>query len=197
MDDGSKFNSEFLINATDLPSITTFKNNNYILTWDDSTTALIYNDNGTLIETISNIPSGNSISAISLNNDDIVVTYIDSCNVNAEIVYSNSTMLKPQFNVNTYINCDTNPSISSVSTGNFMIVWGSQGQDIIGGSDQGIYGQSFTSYGVKIGTEFRVNTYIISDQLYPSIASLANENYIVTWQSNDQDGVNMVFMVKS
>ena len=71
-----------------------------------------------------------------------------------------------------------------------MIVWTSQGQDIIGSSDFGIYGQSFTSSGAKIGNEFRVNTYIINNQTNPSIASLANDNYIVTWQSNNQDGSN-------
>ena len=64
-----------------------------------------------------------------------------------------------------------------------MIVWESQYQDVITGVDYGIYGQSFTSSGIKIGNEFRVNTYILYDQRYPSIASLVNDNYIVTWQS--------------
>ena len=79
-------------------------------------------------------------------------------------------------------------SISSVSSSDFMIVWQSQGQDIIGGSDWGVYGQRFTSSGIKIGNEFRVNTYLINDQSSPSIGSLDNDNYIVIWQSNLQDG---------
>ena len=69
-----------------------------------------------------------------------------------------------------------------------MIVWASQYQDIIGSSDYCIYGQNFTSSGAKMGYEFKVNTYIIDNQINPSISSLANDNYIVTWQSYLQDG---------
>ena len=187
MDDGPKLNSQFQILANSLPSITTFNNNNYILTWDSSTNALILSDNGTIVSHISNIPYATSLSVISLNNDNFVVTYIYSTDVCAQIRSSNGTILKPQFSVNTFIYGDMAPSISSVSTGNFMIVWQSRGQDISGGSDYGIYGQSFTSSGAKIGTEFRVNTYFLYDQSSPSIASLTNDNYIVTWQSNNQD----------
>ena len=116
------------------------------------------------------------------------MTYRCHPSICAEILYSDGTMLKSQFIVNTYINTDYFQSISSISNGNFMIVWQSKGQDTIGGSDYGIYGQSFTSSGAKIGNEFRVNSYIISDQLHPSIASLENDNYIVTCESNLQDG---------
>ena len=71
---------------------------------------------------------------------------------------------------NTYISKHGALSISSISNSDFMIVWSSSGQDIIGSNDWGNYGQSFTSSGAKIGNEFRINTYIINDQMSPSIA---------------------------
>ena len=69
-----------------------------------------------------------------------------------------------------------------------MIAWGSLGQDIIDSSYQGIYGHSFASLGAKIGNEFRFTTFIIGDQRSPSVKLLANDNYIVTWHSKNQDG---------
>ena len=47
-------------------------------------------------------------------------------------------------------------------------------------------------YGVaaqtKIGPEFQVNNYTTNDQNYPSISSLNNGNFVITWNSNRQDG---------
>ncbi len=40
----------------------------------------------------------------------------------------------------------------------------------------------------KIGPEFRVNTYTISWQEYPSIAGLSDGKFVVTWSSYGQDG---------
>ena len=198
INDGTKFNSKFQINTNfnllqEYLSIKTLKNNNFIVSWDVkyNVYAQIFTDNGTKVGSQLNIISGNSTfsSITSLVNGNFVVTYVYLArNIFAQIFYINGTLLKGEFLVHTYINRDNQPSISSISTSNFMIVWQSQGQDIIGGSDYGIYGQSFTSSGAKIGDEFRINTCIISDQTYPSIQSLVNDNYIVTWQSNNQDG---------
>ena len=40
----------------------------------------------------------------------------------------------------------------------------------------------------KVGSEFQVNTYTINNQENPSVASFSNGNFVVTWQSLDQDG---------
>ena len=38
------------------------------------------------------------------------------------------------------------------------------------------------------GTEFRINTYIANDQRNPSVAVLSGGGFVVTWQSDGQDG---------
>jgi len=91
-----------------------------------------------------------------------------------------------EFQVNTYKENDQGySSIINLSSGNFVVIWESGGQD---GSEGGVYGQIFTNAGVKSGNEFLVNTYITDDQWSPSIASLTNGNFVVTWSSNGQDG---------
>jgi tRNA A-37 threonylcarbamoyl transferase component Bud32 len=41
---------------------------------------------------------------------------------------------------------------------------------------------------IKLGPEFRVNTYTTSSQSNPSVAGLSNGKFVVTWESSDQDG---------
>jgi hypothetical protein len=37
-------------------------------------------------------------------------------------------------------------------------------------------------------TEFQINTYTTSAQVYPSVASLGDGGFVATWQSIGQDG---------
>ena len=196
--DGTKLNSQFQINmisntGLEYPSITALKNNNFVVIWDDNYNiyAQILTDNGTKIGSQLNVETGSILkytSMASLANGNFVLSYNCFPYICAQILYSNGTLLKSNFIVNIYVINYASPSISSISNSNFMIVWHIRGKDIVGGSDWGIYGQSFTSSGVKIGNEFRVNTYIIGDQWVSSIKSLSNDSYIVTWRSNNQDG---------
>ncbi len=62
--------------------------------------------------------------------------------------------------------------------------WHSEGQD---GSGYGVYGQVFDGNGSNIGSEFRANTYVTLDQWGPSVASFSNGNFVVTWNSENQD----------
>jgi hypothetical protein len=61
--------------------------------------------------------------------------------------------------------------------GDFVIVWGSPGQD---GSGQGIFGRRFSASGAS-GPEFQVNTYTTGDQIYPSVGSDGAGNFVVSW----------------
>jgi len=72
------------------------------------------------------------------------------------------------------------PSITSVSSGGFVVVWQSFEQD---GSGYGVYGQRFDSNGNKVGSEFRVNTWMTDWQWTPSITSLSNGGFVVVWGS--------------
>ena len=70
-------------------------------------------------------------------------------------------------------------------SGSFVVVWQSDVQD---GSGFGIFGRRFDAAGVAQGTEFRVNSYTTSNQADPAVASDANGDFVVVWQSNGQDG---------
>jgi len=50
-----------------------------------------------------------------------------------------------------------------------------------------ITAQIYDETGNTIGDEFQVNTYTSSAQTHPSITSLANNGFVVTWQSYGQD----------
>ena len=88
-----------------------------------------------------------------------------------------------EFQVNTYTtNFQGGTAVASDASGNFVIVWDSFGGD---GSDWGIFGQRYDSTGARLGGEFRVNTYTFGPQLRSSVASDANGNFVVVWNSDD------------
>ena len=72
-------------------------------------------------------------------------------------------------------------------SGEFVVVWTSADQD---GSNNGVFGQRYAADGTPEGIEFQVNTYINSHQENPTVAMDSAGNFVVAWQSNDQDGSN-------
>ncbi|MFO1430156.1 MAG: hypothetical protein U1F76_08460 [Candidatus Competibacteraceae bacterium] len=96
-----------------------------------------------------------------------------------------------EFPVNTYTTNDQkSPAVAmDATTGDFVVVWESDGQD---GSLGGIYAQRYTigTNGVPQaqGSEFLVNTYTINSQQNPAVAMDATGNFVVTWMSTMQDG---------
>jgi hypothetical protein len=99
---------------------------------------------------------------------------------------SSGVPLAPEFRVNTFTTSNQRlPSVASDSSGNFVVVWSSYGQD---GSSYGIFGQRFASSGAPLGSEFRVNTYGTLYQNFPSVASDTSGNFVVVWTGDFQDG---------
>ena len=91
-----------------------------------------------------------------------------------------------EFKVNTYTTNDQQyTSVAGLSGGGFVVTWTSDGQD---GSFYGVYGQVFDSSGKKVGSEFRVNTYTMNNQRFPSVAGLTKGRFVVIWGSEGQDG---------
>ncbi|MDZ8109755.1 MAG: putative Ig domain-containing protein [Nostoc sp. DedQUE12a] len=88
-----------------------------------------------------------------------------------------------EFKVNTYItNNQSNSTVAMDNTGDFVIVWTSEGQD---GSGTGIYAQRYNSAGVAQGNEFKVNTYMTNSQSNPTVAMDADGDFVISWQSKD------------
>jgi large repetitive protein len=94
--------------------------------------------------------------------------------------------LGPEQRVNTTTDgAQHDPAVAVADDGSFVVVWTSDGQD---GSGKGVYGQRLAADGTAIGGEFRVNVMTAGDQMSPSVAADATGNFVVVWQSKDQDG---------
>jgi hypothetical protein len=95
----------------------------------------------------------------------------------------------PEFRVNTYTTeRQLNASVAVDSTGNFVVVWESRGQEGNAFSP-GVFGQRYDSAGAPLGPEFRVNTYTTNAQSGPTVASDASGAFVVVWTSGSgQDG---------
>ncbi|NGX62390.1 MAG: hypothetical protein K940chlam9_01887, partial [Chlamydiae bacterium] len=134
-------------------------------------------------------------SVAPLNDGGFVVTWEsygqdgDSYGVYGQRYASSGVKSGVEFRVNTYTT--SNQFASSVAPlnndGGFVVTWYSFGQD---GDLYGIYGQRYdNSSGVKSGVEFQINTYTINSQQLPSVASLNDGGFVVTWESGgQQDG---------
>ena len=68
--------------------------------------------------------------------------------------------------------------------GNFVVTWTGAGA----GGAYDTFGQRFSASGVRRGAEFRVNTYTTGSQRRSTVTSDAVGNFVVTWESDGQDG---------
>jgi hypothetical protein len=94
--------------------------------------------------------------------------------------------LGPEFRVNSFtIGFQTRPSVAMDADGDFVVAWQSTGQD---GSELGVFAQRFDAAGVAQGPEFQVNSFTTSIQSESSVAMDADGDFVVAWQSYDQDG---------
>jgi hypothetical protein len=77
-------------------------------------------------------------------------------------------------------------SIAFAGDGNPIITWSSNGSV----NGWGVYAQQFTPTGTPLGSEVHVNTYVLNDQFYSSIAGSANGDIAIVWTSQNEDGSN-------
>jgi len=90
-----------------------------------------------------------------------------------------------EFRVNTFTTGGQQlPTIAMDAEGGFAVAWASLNQD---GANDGVYAQRFNLLGQTQGSEFRVNTYTPLDQSFPAVAMNADGDFVITWQSRNQD----------
>ncbi len=207
---GTKIGSEFQANSyttnwQEYPSATSFSNGNFVVTWEswlqdgsgDGVYGQLFDGNSTNIgsefRANSYTTSNQQVPSVaSFSNGNFVVTWQSwlqdgsSYGVYGQLFNGNGSTIGSEFRANSYTSSSQrDPSVASFSNGNFVVTWGSDGQD---GSNYGVYGQLFDGNGSNIGSEFRANSYTTNDQHYPSVTSFSNGNFVVTWMSDYQDG---------
>ncbi|ESQ86721.1 hypothetical protein ABAC460_22605 [Asticcacaulis sp. AC460] len=74
------------------------------------------------------------------------------------------------------------PKVAALANGGFVVVWASNAHD---GDGLGITARIFDANGVAAGTEFLVNAQTAGDQYAPSITTLDDGGYVVTWLTAD------------
>ena len=90
-----------------------------------------------------------------------------------------------EFQINTYTTSDqTEPAVAADDSGGFVVVWAG----LPDGQSTGIHGQRFDASGVKVGSEFQINTYSTNQQGHPSVTVNGSGDIVVVWQSALQDG---------
>ncbi|RXJ71845.1 hypothetical protein CS022_19475 [Veronia nyctiphanis] len=108
----------------------------------------------------------------------------DDHNIAARKFSSDGTPLGSEFiiNTNTY-GTQAEPDITALANDRFAVTWRTSD-----GSGNGVACQLFNADGSTVGNEVLVNTYTTSGQEWPQIAPFSDGGYVITWQSNDQDG---------
>jgi len=133
-------------------------------------------------------------SITALNDGGFVITWQtdgqdgDSYGVVGQIYDASGSNVGSEFLVNTTrASHQTQPSITALNDGDFVITWQSYLQD---GDGYGVYAQRYDASGTRIGSEFQVNTYTASDQDETDITALNDGGFVITWRSYLQDGDN-------
>ncbi len=99
-----------------------------------------------------------------------------------------------EFRVNTFTtNGQRGPDVASDADGDFAVVWASAGQEA-SDSFYGVYAQRYSSSGVPLGVEFRVNTTTSASQTAPSIAMEPDGDFVVAWSGNGAGDTSGVFL---
>lgn len=210
---GAIVGTEFLINTTTasdqrFSNIATIGTDKFVVTWDDPTNKVLaqiysYDDTNGLIPvgseiSVSSLGVQNYPSVASMSNGNFVIVWDDSVvttdgldgsgtGVFGQIFDSSGTKIGSEFQINSYISNEQHQSAVTGLGENFIVTWKSYGQD---GDVDGVFGQIFDNLAMPISDEFQINTTVFSEQNNPSITSLGNDKFIVTWDSLGQDDID-------
>jgi hypothetical protein len=124
---------------------------------------------------------------------DFVIVWLDEIgagyagNLSAQRYSNAGNALGGEFRVNTNtVQDQRRPTAEMDADGDFVVAWESENQD---GSDLGIYARRFNAEGGALSGELPVNTYTTQSQSYPSVATDADGDFVVVWQSREQEGL--------
>jgi len=195
-------NDEFLVNAdaahtsnwsvaTD--SVTGLNNGKFVVfleTEDNSVVGQIFNPDGTTSGSEIDVEAyGWSPSTTTLSDGTIAVAFISRIgsriNIFVQIYAEDGTLLTTTgaIQANTYTPSEAT-KIAALSNGSFVVSWISN-DDLTGDLYLGISGQVFDPSGIKVGSEFLLNTHTNYTQTLPAITGTANGGFVAVWLSDD------------
>jgi hypothetical protein len=162
---GAKVGAEFTVNTmiTDRqqePGATPLSNGGFVVVWQDSF----------------------SLSQGGPTTPGFFVPADDSGGVRAQVYDANGTAVGSEIRVNTTLpGMQYSATVSGLFNGNFVVTWADTGGTLGDSSDEAIKAQIFTAAGVKVGSEFLVNTNTSNIQNRPAITGLAGGGFVITW----------------
>ncbi len=110
----------------------------------------------------------------------------DGMGVSCQMFDEDLAPISSEFTVNTHTSGNQmHPAVAARPNGTFVVVWSSESQD---GSGADIYCQEMRTNGEKVGLEFRANSHSSNNQTMPDVGSDSIDSFVVTWQSEAQDG---------
>lgn len=197
---GAPAGSEFQVNATNAtgdyaPSISQLANGGFVVAWQDGSSGIHtqqYDSAGVKVgaELVAAGPGNNDYNptVASLADGGFVLCWqsygVDSDYSGAILAQrynSSGAAVGPQFEVNrTTAGDQTQPTVTGLADGGFVVSWTSAGQD---GNGLGIFAQRYDASGAAVGGEFQVNSSTLGDQNQPSIAALDGGGWVITWSS--------------
>ncbi len=204
--------NEFSHGRQESPSVTALANGNFVVTWqsedgqqgdtsDSAIKARIFDANGTEIvtefrvnESTNNRQESPSVTALANGNFVVTWTSFDQQQgdtfdgvIKARIFDANGDEIVSEFLVNEFTNStQSDPSITALANGNFVVIWTSFDQQQGDASSSAIKARIFDANGDEIVSEFLVNEFTDGSQWDSSVTALANGDFVVTWQSFDQ-----------
>ncbi len=195
---GGKVGTEFLVNGVATggqvsPSVTTFANGNFVVTWGTNTLAdgtrlveaQLFGRNGDRIGAEFQVTTGTSLfepNVTSLADGRFIISWDDwtSQSVKGQIFDAAGA---PVGNVLTLA---TDPAqgfgdVIALADGGFVATWR------INGTSWDVKAQLFNASGAKVGGAFIVNTTLTGSQNSPDGTALADGGFVITWAESNPE----------
>lgn len=188
-----------------MPVLTPLDGGGFMAAWRDRTNdgdwygtfAQVFDTDGNTVGgefQVNTTTHGNQFnpSISKLSNGNVIITWWDGAadgneyGMFGQIFSETGSKIGSQFQINTYTTDQQHSGkVTGLDDGGFAVTWTSVGQD---GDSGGIYVQLFDESGNKTGSEIQVNSTTTGSQDAPDIALLSDGNFVITWQSDGQDG---------
>ncbi|WP_372832414.1 Ig-like domain-containing protein [Pontibacterium sp.] len=207
---GNTAGGEFLINTVTSnsqtePAITSLPEGGFVVSWTSANEdgsgngvfAQRYNTDGLAdgdaIQVNSFTEGSQSSSALAATSNGGFVAVWNSANQDGgnEGIFgqrfdADGNVVGDEFQINSFTRWDQeDPAVTVLADDGYVVSWSSLAQD---GRGYGIFGQQFDAVGNTVGDEFQINTYTRNSQTESAITALSDGGYVVTWESDNQDG---------